>query len=37
MELKEWLGENNTIGVDIWEKKYRFRDESFDEWLDQQS
>lgn len=34
MDLKEYLGEDNTLGVDIWEKKYRFRDESFDEFLD---
>ena len=37
MELKEWLGENNTIGKDIWEKKYRYDTESFDEWLDRVS
>lgn len=34
MDVKDFLGEENTLGVDIWEKKYRFRDESFDEFLD---
>ncbi len=34
MTVKEWLGEDNQIGVDIWEKKYRYNNENFDEWLD---
>lgn len=34
MEVRDWLGENNTIGVDIWEKKYRYGNETFDEWLE---
>ena len=34
MDVKDFLGENNTLGVDIWAKKYRFEDESFDEWLE---
>ena len=29
-QLKEWLGEENQIGIDIWEKKYRYNNESFD-------
>ena len=33
MDVKEWLGADNTLGMDIWEKKYRFENESFDEWL----
>ena len=37
MNVKEWLGENNQLGIDIWEKKYRHGDESFDEWLDRVS
>lgn len=36
-KLKQWLGENNQIGMDIWEKKYRYNNESFDEWLDRVS
>ena len=37
MDLKEWLGKDNTIGMDIWKKKYQYQDESFDEWLDRVS
>lgn len=37
MEVKEWLGENNTLGIDIWNKKYRYNNESFDDWLDRVS
>ena len=31
-EIK-WLGEDNTLGQDIWRKKYKYNDESFSEWL----
>ena len=34
MTIQEWLGQDNQLGVDIWEKKYRYNNESFDEWLD---
>lgn len=37
MDVKDWLGENNKIGIDIWEKKYRYNNETFDEWLDRVS
>ena len=37
MNAKEWLGEENQLGIDIWERKYRYNDESFDEWLDRVS
>lgn len=37
MTVQEWLGENNTLGIDIWEKKYRNGSETFDEWLDRVS
>lgn len=30
---REWLGEDNQLGVDIWEKKYYHDGESFDEWV----
>ena len=33
MNVKEWLGENNKLGADIWNNKYRFNNEEFDEWL----
>ena len=36
-KLKQWLGEDNQIGMDIWEKKYRYNNESFDEWVDRVS
>ena len=37
MDVKEWLGENNQLGLDIWEKKYRYENENFEEWLDRVS
>ena len=37
MTVKDWLGENNTLGIDIWEKKYRNGSETFEEWLDRVS
>lgn len=37
MNIKEWLGENNQLGIDIWEKKYRYENETFEEWLDRVS
>ena len=37
MNVQEWLGEDNKLGIDIWEKKYRYGTETFDEWLDRVS
>lgn len=37
MTVEQWLGEDNKLGKDIWEKKYRYNGESFDEWLDRVS
>ena len=37
MTVQEWLGADNQLGIDIWNKKYRNGDESFDEWLDRVS
>lgn len=37
MTVQEWLGSDNQIGIDIWEKKYRHDNESFDKWLDRVS
>lgn len=37
MTIKEWLGENNQLGIDIWERKYRHNNETFDEWLNRVS
>lgn len=35
-EAKEWLN-NNDLAYTIWNNKYRFNNESFDEWLDRVS
>lgn len=37
MTVEEWLGKENTLGIDIWTKKYQYAGESFDEWLDRVS
>ena len=37
MNIQEWLGEDNQLGIDIWNKKYRYENESFEEWLDRVS
>lgn len=37
MRVEDWLGKNNKLGLDIWERKYRYNNESFDEWLDRVS
>lgn len=37
MNIEEWLGKDNALGIDIWERKYRYENESFDEWLDRVS
>ena len=33
MQAQEWLGYDNTLGADIWQKKYCNHGESFDEWV----
>lgn len=37
MKVEQWLGEENKLGIDIWNNKYRFQNESFDEWLERVS
>ena len=37
MTVQEWLGKNNKLGIDIWTNKYKFENETFDEWLDRVS
>ena len=37
MTVEEWLGKDNKLGIDIWNRKYRDGDETFDEWLDRVS
>lgn len=34
MTVQEWLGKENKLGIDIWEKKYRYQNETFEQWLD---
>jgi len=35
--VEHWLGKDNTIGRDIWNRKYRYQDETFMQWLDRVS
>lgn len=37
MELQEWLGQENALGIDIWKGKYQYNNETFEEWLDRVS
>lgn len=37
MTVEQWLGKDNLLGIDIWMRKYRKGEESFDEWLDRVS
>lgn len=37
MNIQEWLGHDNKLGIDIWEKKYRHKNESFEDWLERVS
>ena len=37
MTVQEWLGEDNSLGIDVWTNKYQYNGESFDEWLDRVS
>lgn len=34
MEIEQWLGEDNQLGIDIWQKKYCYNGETFDQWLE---
>lgn len=37
MTVEEWLGSSDKLSIDIWNKKYRDENESFDEWLERVS
>ena len=37
MTVEEWLGADNTLGADIWHKKYQYNNETLDEWFDRVS
>ena len=33
MNVEEWLGSENQLGMDIWNKKYRNEQEDFEGWI----
>ena len=33
MNEKDWLGTENQLAIDIWNKKYKYEDETFEKWL----
>lgn len=37
MTVQEWLGTENQLGQDIWERKYRYENETFNEWINRVS
>ena len=37
MNEKDWLGPENQLAIDIWNKKYKFEDETFEQWLNRVS
>lgn len=37
MNVEQWLGKDNQLGIDIWHRKYQNDGETFDEWLDRVS
>lgn len=37
MRVEEWLGADNTLGIDIFKNKYQFEGETFDHWLNRVS
>lgn len=37
MNVEQWLGKDNKLGIDIWHRKYQKNNETFDQWLDRVS
>ena len=37
LNVQDWLGADNQLGIDIWTKKYQYNNETFDQWLDRVS
>lgn len=35
--VEEWLGTENKLGIDIWNRKYCYEKESFEQWLERVS
>ena len=33
MNERDWLGKDNQLAIDIWNKKYKYENENFEEWL----
>ena len=33
MNIEQWLGKDNKLGIDIWKNKYQQNGENFEEWL----
>ena len=33
MDIINWLGKDNTLGIDIWKNKYQHDNESFEDWI----
>lgn len=37
MNINDWLNTDNKLSEDIWNRKYRYNNEAFDQWLDRVS
>lgn len=37
MNIEQWLGKNNQLGIDIWKNKYQYENETFDKWIERVS
>ena len=37
MKVEDWLGSDNQLAIDIWNKKYKFENETFEQWLERVS
>lgn len=37
MQVSDWLGKDNKLGIDIWNKKYQFNNESLNQFFDRVS
>jgi len=33
LDVRDWLGSDNQLGIDIWQGKYQYNNETFSEWL----
>ena len=37
VNIEQWLGAENKLGIDIWKGKYQFEGETFEEWIERVS